>query len=87
MTRRDLQAECKKHGRPGRSPRPSTIPHPVQGLCPSAEIGHPESGAIWLDVNGERRQQGDLDQMIWKVPEIVAYLSRLFERCSLAISS
>ncbi|MEL6964169.1 MAG: fumarylacetoacetate hydrolase family protein, partial [Pseudomonadota bacterium] len=35
-------------------------------------------GAIWLEVNGERRQSGDLNQMIWKVPEMIAYLSELF---------
>jgi fumarylpyruvate hydrolase len=43
------------------------------------EIGHPDAGAIWLKVNGEMRQQGDMNQMIWKVPEMIAYLSRLFE--------
>jgi len=43
------------------------------------EMGHPENGAIWLKVNDEIRQQGDLNQMIWKVPEIIVYLSGLFE--------
>ena len=38
-----------------------------------------DSGAIWLDVNGERRQEGDLNQLIWKVPEMISYLSGLFE--------
>ena len=41
-------------------------------------IGHPSRGAIWLDVNGVRKQTGDLDQMIWKVPEMIRYLSGLF---------
>jgi fumarylpyruvate hydrolase len=45
---------------------------------PAAVIGHPTSGAIWLDVDGERRQAGDLNQLIWKAPEIIAYLSGLF---------
>jgi len=36
------------------------------------------SGRVWLEVNGEVRQQGDLKQMIWPVPDIVAYLSRLY---------
>ena len=35
-------------------------------------------GAIWLDVNGIGRQSGDIAEMIWKVPEIIAHLSRLF---------
>jgi fumarylpyruvate hydrolase len=46
---------------------------------PAERIGHPTSGAIWLKVNGELRQQGDLNQMIWKVPEMISYLARLFE--------
>ena len=41
-------------------------------------IGHPGAGAIWLKVNGEMRQAGDLNQMIWKVPEAISYLSGLF---------
>ncbi len=41
-------------------------------------VGHPAAGAITLDVNGARRQTGDLNQMIWKVPEMIAYLSGLF---------
>ena len=45
----------------------------------ASEIGHPADGAIWLTVNGEMRQQGDLNHMIWKVPEMVSYLSGLFE--------
>ena len=45
---------------------------------PAADIGHPERGAIWLEVGGARRQDGDLEQMIWKVPEIISYLSGLF---------
>ena len=45
----------------------------------TAAIGHPTEGAVWLQVNGETRQSGDLNQMIWKVPEMISYLSRLFE--------
>ncbi len=44
---------------------------------PASAIGHPAAGAITLDVNGDRRQTGDLNQMIWKVPEMIAYLSGL----------
>ena len=53
---------------------------PCTDLVPVAESGHPEDGEIWLKVNGETRQQGDLNQMIWKVPEMISYLSGLFER-------
>jgi len=45
---------------------------------PAARIGHPAKGAIWLEVNGRAVQTGDLDQLIWKVPEVIAHLSRLF---------
>jgi fumarylpyruvate hydrolase len=45
----------------------------------AADIGHPAEGAIWLDVNGERRQEGNLNQLIWSVPEQIEYLSSLFE--------
>src|SRR5678815_1940643 len=51
---------------------------PVGTLAPAATIGHPTSGAIWLKVNGEPRQRGDLAQLIWKVPEVIAHLSSLF---------
>jgi len=44
-----------------------------------ATVGHPATGRIWLQVNGELRQQGDIDELIWSVPEIIADLSGLFE--------
>ena len=46
---------------------------------PVAKIGHPDRGLIQLKVNGEVRQTGDLGQMIWKVPEMISYLSDYFE--------
>ena len=79
MTRRDLQGQAKKLGRPWEVGKAFENSAPCASLIPASETGHPESGAIWLDVNGERRQEGDLAQMIWKVPEMIAYLSRLFE--------
>jgi fumarylpyruvate hydrolase len=51
----------------------------IRDSVPASDIGHPENGAIWLKVNGEMRQEGDLNQMIWKVPEMISYLSGLFE--------
>ena len=78
MTRRDLQGEMKKLGRPWEIGKAFEQSCPCTGLVKAAEIGHPDSGAIWLEVNGERRQEGDLNQMIWKVPEMIAYLSELF---------
>ncbi len=79
MTRRDLQGEAKKLGRPWEVGKAFEKSAPCGPIVPASEIGHPDKGAVWLDVNGERRQAGDLDQLIWKVPEMISYLSRLFE--------
>jgi len=79
MTRRDLQGEAKKLGRPWEVGKAFAHAAPCGPLLPAAEIGHPSTGAIWLDVDGERKQAGDLNQMIWKVPEVIATLSTLFE--------
>lgn len=79
MTRRDLQDECKKAGRPWEIGKAFEHSAPIGEIVPASTIGHPESGTIWLKVNGEIRQQGDLNHMIWKVPEMISYLSGLFE--------
>lgn len=78
MTRRDLQGEAKKMGRPWEVGKAFEYSAPCSALVPASEIGHPAAGALWLDVNGERRQDGDLNQMIWKIPEMISYLSGLF---------
>jgi fumarylpyruvate hydrolase len=79
MTRRDLQAECKKAGRPWEIGKAFEHSAPCSELVPAADIGHPSEGAIWLKVGGGMRQEGDLNQLIWKVPEMIAFLSGLFE--------
>jgi fumarylpyruvate hydrolase len=79
MTRRDLQGAAKDQGRPWEVGKAFEHSAPCTPLVPAAVIGHPASGAIWLEVNGTVRQKGDLNQMIWKVPEMIAYLSELFE--------
>ena len=78
MTRRDLQARAKELQRPWEVAKAFESSAPCSPVVPASAIGHPSAGAIWLDVNGARRQSGDLDQMIWKVPEMIAYLSGLF---------
>lgn len=79
MTRRDLQGVAKKAGRPWEVGKAFEHSAPCTALVPAGEIGHPDKGAVWLKVNGVVRQEGDLDQMIWKVPEMISYLSGLFE--------
>ena len=78
MTRRDLQGEAKKMGRPWEVGKAFEDSAPCGDIVPASEIGHPDSGAISLKVNGKTVQQGDLNQLIWKVPETIAYLSGLF---------
>lgn len=78
MTRRDLQGEAKKLGRPWEIGKAFEASAPCSALRPAAEIGHPSQGAIWLKVNGEVRQEGDLDQLIWKLPQVISMLSGLF---------
>ena len=79
MTRRDLQGEAKKMKRPWEIGKAFERSAPCAALVPADEIGHPDKGRVELKVNGEVRQEGDLDQMIWKVPEMISYLSEYFE--------
>lgn len=79
MTRRDLQGEMKKMGRPWEIGKAFERSAPCGPVHPVTRIGHPDHGRIALTVNGETRQEGDLNQMIWKVPEMISYLSAYFE--------
>ena len=76
MTRRDLQGEAKKLGRPWDMGKGFDHSAPIGTIIP-AEGVDPGRGAVELRVNGELRQRGDLSQLIWSVPEVIAYLSRL----------
>ncbi|MHA1189255.1 MAG: fumarylacetoacetate hydrolase family protein [Alphaproteobacteria bacterium] len=78
MTRRDLQGQMKKLGRPWEIGKAFEHSAPCSDIVPATQTGHPDHGAIWMSVNGETRQEGDLNQMIWKVPEMIATLSELF---------
>jgi fumarylpyruvate hydrolase len=77
MTRRDMQSVAKKASRPWDMSKGFDQSAPTGTIRAAEEIGHPERGAVWLRVNGELRQEGDLDQQIWKVPETISYLSTL----------
>lgn len=76
MTRRDLQADFKKKGRPWDMAKGFDQSAPIGVIAPAQAIGHPDRGAITLAVNGAERQRGDLADQIWSVPETIAYLSR-----------
>ena len=79
MTRRDLQDVAKKLARPWEVAKAFEQSGPCSALVPAAQVPSCSKGAIWLDVNGARKQTGDLSQMIWDVPGQIAYLSTLFE--------
>lgn len=79
MTRRDLQGVAKKMGRPWEVGKAFEKSAPCTGITRAAEAGDLTKGRIWLDVNGEVRQDSDLSKMIWSLPEQIAYLSGLFE--------
>jgi fumarylpyruvate hydrolase len=78
MTRRDLQGQAKALGRPWEVGKAFDHSAPIGLLVPATTFGHPQAAAIRLTVNGVVRQEGDVNQMIWTVPEMIALLSRLF---------
>jgi len=78
LTRRDLQSAAKKLRRPWDVAKGFDQSAPVSAIVPVSVCGHPQNGAISLSVNGNQRQNGDLLQMIWSVPEILAELSRYY---------
>lgn len=76
MTRRDLQAAAKKLGRPWETAKGFDHSAPIGAITPGTKPM--TRGRISLDVNGTRRQTGDLSEMIWGIEEIVQELSRYF---------
>jgi fumarylpyruvate hydrolase len=79
LTRRDLQAAMKSRGLPWDVAKGFDASAPVSALRPAAETGHPIHARLSLDLNGDRRQQADIADMIFAVPDIIAELSKLFE--------
>ncbi len=79
MTRRDLQSQMKKQGRPWEVGKAFDQSAPIGPIHPAAKIGHPKQGALWVQVDGQDRQRSDIELVIWSVPETIAQLSTLFE--------
>ena len=79
MTRRDLQNDMREKKRPWDIGKSFADAAPIGPIHPVAAVGHPARGKIWLDVNGARRQQGDLADMIWDVAHTIAFLSQYYE--------
>lgn len=78
MTRRDLQGEAKKLGRPWEIGKAFEHSAPCGPIVPAEKVGELTQGAVTLEVNGDLRQKGDINQMIWKIPEMISYLSEYF---------
>ena len=79
MTRRDLQGQAKKMGRPWEIGKAFERSGPTEPLHPVSKVGHLDQGRVELKIDGAVKQEGDLNQMIWKVPEMISYLSDYFE--------
>jgi fumarylpyruvate hydrolase len=77
LTRRDLQGEAKKAGRPWDMSKGFDNSAPIAPIQPAAKLGHPKKGRLTLSVNGAVKQDGDIARMTWPVPDIIAFLSKL----------
>lgn len=75
LTRRDLQKAAKAKGHPWEFGKAFDRSAPLGAIVPAAQIGHPTRGRVWLEVNGDVRQEGDLSELIWSVAEVIAELS------------
>jgi fumarylpyruvate hydrolase len=79
LTRRDLQSDARDNGRPWDTSKGFDRSAPIGAIRPVSAGGHIERARIWLNVNGKSKQDADIAEMTWKVPEIIAELSTLFE--------
>ena len=79
MTRRDLQSDMREKKRPWDIGKSFAGGAPIAPIYRAADVGHLSRGAIWVDVNGVRRQTGDLVDLIWDVPHTLAFLSQFYE--------
>lgn len=79
MTRRDRQREMREKMLPWERGKSFDASAPCSAIKRVGDVGHPAKGAVTLDVNGTEKQRGDVAQMIWNVPEIIANLSQSYE--------
>lgn len=79
MTRRDLQNDMKKQGRPWCIAKGFDASAPIGPITPAAQAGDIAHAAIWLQVNGAERQRSNLSQLIWNIGEIIEHLSAAWE--------
>jgi fumarylpyruvate hydrolase len=79
LTRRDLQLNAREMGRPWDWGKGFDKSAPSSAIQPVAKVGHPSAGRIWLAVNGEVKQDSNLSDLIWSVPEIISTVSKSIE--------
>lgn len=79
MTRRDLQNDMKKQGRPWCIGKAFEHSAPIGPITPAAQAGDMSQAAIWLQVNGEDRQRSSTNQLIWNIAETIEHLSQAWE--------
>ena len=79
MTRRDLQNEMKKQGRPWSIGKGFDASAPIGPITPAAQAGDVANAAIWLQVNGTDRQRSTVTQLIWNIAETIEHLSAAWE--------
>jgi fumarylpyruvate hydrolase len=79
MTRRDLQNEMKKQGRPWCIGKGFEHSAPIGPITPAAQAGHVEKAAIWLQVNGHDRQRSNVASLIWNIGETIEHLSAAWD--------
>ena len=76
LTRRDLQKEAKEKGRPWELGKGFDNSAVTSSIFPVSKIGHPKNSRIWLEVNGNVKQDSNIDKLIWSVPEMISFLSK-----------
>jgi fumarylpyruvate hydrolase len=79
MTRRDLQGEMKKQGRPWCIGKGFDQSAPIGPITPVAQAGDVAKADIWLKVNGQDRQRSNVDKLIWNIGEIIEHVSAAWE--------
>jgi fumarylpyruvate hydrolase len=78
MTRRDLQLIARDKGRPWDTGKNVEQSAPIGLIHPASDVGHIETGAITLTVNGETKQSADIADLIWPVADVIVFLSALY---------
>jgi fumarylpyruvate hydrolase len=79
MTRRDLQGEMKKQGRPWCIGKAFEQSAPIGPITPAAQAGDVTNAEVWLQVNGKDRQRSNVSKLIWSIGEIIEHLSAAWE--------